>query len=400
MIDETFHSEIISVDDEAFEAAFEEAPKLPTADQLKTPGEEDTKDKEKEKKTPAAPPTSDIEEVDFEEEEAEEEKTEKKAPEKKAAAKDKTPEPAPKEEETEEEETEEEEGGSPDKVALLKAHAQHLIETGVWDEVEDFDQIEWTDEVFTELSERQSMNKAETYFNELVDRSGVYGKTILAHIENGGNPDDVIDIFKEQKAFEAIDVKEEAGQENAVAKYYKEVLEWDDKRIKRHIERLKLDEELKEEAEMVQSKFEKHTQKKLAEVTKAQEAEKQRRIDEQKEFETGIQESLNEREDLETARKKDLERQIFVRDVQLKNGQKVTRFHHNFVKIQSDPKLYLKLVEFCENPEKYETKVAEKKVTEKAKKTIKFLSGNATATNKAKSQVKAGRVSSDKGLNW
>jgi hypothetical protein len=44
-------------------------------------------------------------------------------------------------------------------------------------------------------------------FEELLDSTGVYGKAIIGHIKNGGNPDEIIDIFKEQKALQSLDLQ-------------------------------------------------------------------------------------------------------------------------------------------------------------------------------------------------
>lgn len=381
---------IVQIDDQEFETMFEE--KNPKADNIKgtTPPEETNEDKDK-KPEPAKEKTSadDTVIVSVDDEEDEDEEEEKKKPAKKEV---KTAASEPEDEEDDVEDS--------DKQALIRAHIDHLIETGAWQPIEDLDSIELSDEVFAEMSRQQQEAKAWEIFSELVDSSGPYGKAIMKHSMNGGDPDKVIDLFKEQKAMEALNIEDEAGQKMAVEKYYIEVLNWKPEKVKKHIERLELDEELKEEAEHVKSKFDEHTNKQLEAINKKQEEDRRKAIEDQQAWEEGIREAIEAREDLEPARRKELERQLLVYDQQLKDGRKVSKFWVNFKKIESNPEHYLRLVEFVENPDLYVKGEAEKENTKKAKATFKFLQGNVTAKNKAKSQVSARRVSSDQGLNW
>jgi hypothetical protein len=377
-----FDSSIEMIDDDAFEAAF--SGKTPKAEDLKTGG---PKDEKEEKKEPIVPATKDdeIEIVEDEDEENDDSEEEEEAKKKKPV----------KAEHKEEEEVDE------NAQATLKAHVDHLINTGAWKDLEDKDNIVWTDELFAEVAEQQVQEKALDYFNELVDRSGMYGKSILQHIANGGDPDKILDLFKEQKSFEALNTEDVDGQKTAIEKYYGDVLGWKKERVKKHIERLELDEELKEEADHVKGEFEKHTKKELDKIQEEQVKQRQKEEQEALEFEASLKSAVAKRTDLDDTARKKLINQVLVYDEKLPDGRPVTKFWKNFTAIQNDPAAYLKLVEFCENPNKYDEAKEENGGKKKEVARIKFLNANATANKKSNNQMKVSRNSSSGGgLNW
>ncbi len=82
---------------------------------------------------------------------------------------------------------------------ILKNTVNFLIEKGIWQDFDGRDDLELDEETYAELAVKQDEARLTDKFNELVDSTGDYGEAIISHIKNGGNPDEIIDIFKEQK---------------------------------------------------------------------------------------------------------------------------------------------------------------------------------------------------------
>ena len=133
-----------------------------------------------------------------------------------------------------------------------------------------------TEELYAEISAKQAQQTAYEIVDELIDGTGSYGKAIIQHIKSGGNPDEIIDLFKEQKALEQIDTSTEEGKQVKIEKYYRDILGWKPEKVKRQINRLIENNEIDTEFADVDELYEKHYSDKLAETQKhAQEREQE-----------------------------------------------------------------------------------------------------------------------------
>lgn len=263
---------------------------------------------------------------------------------------------------------------------ILQMQAQLLIEKGVWKEFEGMEEFEWNNENYAELVEQQAIWGAEDMFHELVDSTGPYGKAIISYAQNGGNPEEVIDLFKEAKKIENFDVSTEDGKVALLTKYYKD-LGWNDKRIKRTIDAAIDSNTLDEDVTEAKTEMEEAIK---AEVEAKQQAQQQylaKQKEAEEAFASNITGVLKERKDLTPTEKRDIATSLLVYDKKLPDGRMVNQFTLDFAKLQNDPKKYVDLVMFVRDYEKFKEKIAEKEEKKAVKKSWEFIKGNGS-TNK------------------
>lgn len=256
----------------------------------------------------------------------------------------------------------------------LKNVAKFLISKGQWFDWEGSEEYLNTidEKSFEELVLKQDEERLNQSFNELVDSTGDYGKAIIAHIKQGGNPDDVIDIFKEQRSVQAIDTKSVDGQKAIIEKYYSEVLNWKPEKVRKQIERIIIDDELETEAAEVEEKFNESYKERLAEIQEQEIARKEDQKRKEQVFVSSITQSLAAREDLEQTDKANIQKALFNFKNKLPDGTLVNDFYLKFAEIQSKPEEYIDLVDFILNKDKYKKKIESKAATQEAKRVWNF----------------------------
>jgi len=238
-------------------------------------------------------------------------------------------------------------------------------------------------DVYSELALKQNEAAALDMFNELVDSTGGYGKAIISHIKEGGNPDEIIDLFKEQKQLESIDITSDEGKLSKIHKYYSEIIGWKPEKVKKHLERIVQDEEIESELSDVNEKYDEFYQEQL-QALESQRVEKERiQKENQRVFTEKIKDAIYSNKEYTDKEKKMLENSILTFKNKLENGSKVNDFYVKFAEMQADPKLYVKLVHFVTDPEGFEAKVKTKTETKASVKAFNFIKGNAAvSTNK------------------
>lgn len=264
---------------------------------------------------------------------------------------------------------------------VLKNTTNFLIEKGIWSDFEGREELELDEETYAQLSLKQAEEQVNELFSELLDSTGDYGKAIISHIKNGGNPDEIIDIFKEQKQIENIDIKNPANAESLIEKYYTDVVGWSDAKVKRYLDTLKAEEDgISNEAVEVQQKFEEIYNEQLKEITAQQEKEKREREIENQKYLSKLSETIDSFEEFTDEDKKIVKNSVFKASKKV-NGVPVNEFFAKFYEIQKDPKQYIKLVHFVMAPERYEGKIESKQQKNITAKQWNFVKGNAAVKN-------------------
>lgn len=290
------------------------------------------------------------------------------------------------EEKSEEKEEEEEAVDAGAVTTVLKNTVDYLVNQGLWVDFEGRENLEITEEVYAELAAKQAQHTAYEIVNELIDSTGAYGKAIISHIKNGGNPDEIIDLFKEQKSIESIDTSTEDGKQAKIEKYYSEVLGWKPQKVEKLVRRLIADGEIETEFADVEEQFNEYYNKKLEaieEERKAVEFENKRK---QEVFVNSIKEALDEDPSLNAREKQIIASSILDFRHNLGNGQKVNDFYVKFAEMQADPKKYIKLVRFVMDGDNYEKQIQVQEKSKAAKEIFSFIKGNQTI-NKTKNQT-------------
>lgn len=309
---------------------------------------------------------------------------EKAAKEKAEAEKNKTPEQLAKEKEEAEKKAAEEKAAAeakgdevtPEVIETLTNTVDYLIKSGTWVEFEGREGLEITPEIYEEIVVEQDKVRLSSQFNELIDSTGLYGKAIISHIQQGGNPDEIIDIFKEQKELEAINTDSEDGKQTVIEKYYKEILGWKDEKVQKHIKRVIADDEVESEFADVNELYNKHYKEQLEAVNR-EAKEQARKVQEGKEkFEADIRDALEKENTLTPQQRKVVEDSILNFKHDLGNGRKVNDFYIKFAEIQKNPAQYIELVRFVMDKENYKKAFEQKAETKEAKKAFSFIKGN------------------------
>ena len=265
----------------------------------------------------------------------------------------------------------------------LKNTVDYYVESGLWKDFQGRDELTEVDsETFAKLAAAQDSERLQERFNELVDSTGDYGKAIINHIKNGGNPEEVIDLFKEQKELEGFDKTTEQGKLDYIFTYYSEILGLEEDKIKSLIDNTILKSSNKEEAlnkelTAVESKFQKYYQGQLDNINKQQEEVKKDNEKKQQVFVDNIKEALAKETFFTDAEKKTIQKSITEFKHKLPNGAIVNDFYVKFAEKQKDPAEYTRLVNFILDREGYEAKIAQKKETAKTEEKWNFIKGNA-----------------------
>lgn len=294
-----------------------------------------------------------------------------------------------KKEDKKEEKKEEKTKVDPTEVAsFLKTNVEYLIETGLWSDFEGREDLEMTQEVYAELAKKQAQHTASEIVSEMVDSTGAYGKAIISHIKAGGDPDEIIDLFKEQKSVEQIDVSTEAGKQAKIERYYKDVLGWKPERVEKLIKRVVEDNDVDAEFNEVEELYDEHYKARLAESATKVEEQKVKARENQVRFTNSIQAALDENTELTAKDKKLIASSILDFKHKLDGGQKVNDFYLKFADMQKDPKEYVELVRFVMDRENYKKSIQTVAKSTAAKEAFNFIKGNSVVSKKQTTDLK------------
>lgn len=370
-------TQIIDIPDEALEQLFDETPdKTVNADTLiggKQPQEEESKDKKKPQvKNPDIYNRS-IEDIDVDSLGDEEETPEA----------EKKPEPAKKTKEPEEDkEPEEEKEQSSEVTSVLKSTVDYLVQQGLWQDWEGREGMEINEEEYAKLVAAQDTYRVQSMFSELVDKTGPFGKAIIEFVQNGGSPDEIIDLFKEQKQVESINIDSIDGQKDLIRHYYSDVLGWKQEKIDKYINNLVVNDELENESKETKELFTTHYSKQAAKLAEEREefVEKQKQAEQA--FEQNIKGTIKERKDLTPTEKRAVENYLLSYDQRLPDGNLVNKFYVNFAKMQADPKEYIDLVLFVMDKPKFLQKLQTQEKNNATDEAFRFIKGNGAVSTK------------------
>jgi hypothetical protein len=274
---------------------------------------------------------------------------------------------------------------------FLKARVSLLIEKGEWSPFEKDgkkpEDLEWTEELFEEVELEQRAAWKNSAREEILDSFGPYGRDIAQYSENGGDPDDLIDIFKEEQAVKAIDITTEQGQKDMVFEYLTKVVGRSAQKAQRDIERFIADKELEDEAKEAKSKIESGLKQEREDLIKAQDeakkAHEKRTKDAQDKFSADVTDLVNKSDDIPADEKKQIIKMLTTFKKELPNGTKVNDFYAVLAEFRKSLPNYIKMVRLVLNPEKYDKRIENKGKTKQAEKAFKLARG-AQAGKKAK----------------
>lgn len=261
------------------------------------------------------------------------------------------------------------------KTVNFKNVVDHLIESGKWVDFEGREDLEeFSEEEFYALSEKQDEYRANKKFNDILDSTGEYGKAIVEFEKNGGNPSELLNLFREQRDILNISLDSEENQEEVIRAYL-ELQGEDDSDINDFIETAKDKgaDYFKTLAEKRHAKLLETNKQEIQAIQEQQKNYKKQQEDAQLMFQSNIKKAIHSTADWSNSEKKDLEKFLLSYDKKLQDGRTVNGLFVKMLEIQQDPSKYIKFAKFIQDMEKYEQTVAKKAEKETVKKNWKLL---------------------------
>lgn len=283
---------------------------------------------------------------------------------------------------------------------FFKAQYQGLVDRGIWFPLEDEDlkDFKWNEEGYGKLIELQAEWIVEEKFNEKIESTGQYGKAIFDHIMKGGNPEDVVNLFKEVQQNNNFDLTTKEGKKGLLAKYYTEDKKWSPERFNRYYDKLVDTETLDDEIKDVQKDLHDSMQERLEETKKRQEENLRKQKEIEENFAKNMQNVVGSRKDITSKEKQEILNNLLVYDQKFPDGRQVNKFTIDFMKLQSDPDKYIDLVLFVKNPEKYIQKISTESENKANKKAWSLIKGSGSLNRNSGTKEIVNKPSNKKDL--
>jgi len=219
---------------------------------------------------------------------------------------------------------------------------QKMVDENIWEEVEVSENTEWSKETFLEIQKLQ----AEAKYEDLLSRTGSYGKAIIQFEKDGGNPTELLNLFREQKDIRDFDVSIEENQEEFLGAYYASQ-GYSEKSIERTIRSLR-DQGgtvLQEEAEEKKALWNRDYEGEIKARQQEQALAAQESINQQRKFHNVMEDTITKDADVTPKERREL--QSYILDYsQNFRGQQVSQFYLDMAEIQKDPANYVELAKF------------------------------------------------------
>lgn len=282
-------------------------------------------------------------------------------------------------------------GSEPDYEALY----QYFVDKKIWGEVELPEGTEWNEDTFKQVQDLQVVSR----YDDLVNKTGPAGKMIIEYENNGGRPETMVDLFKEQRAVQTYDIAEAEGQEAFLREFYA-AQGSSEKSVDRVVKSL-IDqgpEALKEEADEKKALWDEQYKAEIAAEANRQTVVQKQKEDAEKNFQKNITQAVTSATDLTPKERKEL-RDYVLNYNQNYGGSLVSQFYADMVVLQQDTGNYLELAKFIKGLKNgdYKKKIADTTKKEVTAKTFLKIKGGAALKQGGGSGPDLG---SDEGTNF
>lgn len=383
---------VIDISSEQLDELFKETPdSTPTADDLPLGKTKET-----------APGAMDVPVIDLdnleepkdeEEEEKEDKKPEAKADDKPAEDKSKTtPEDKGKEGEDKQPKLDD---SSKD---VLKNTINYLVDNGIFKDFEGRDTLEVTEETYAELFEKQIETLVNERYESRKKSSGEYGEAILDYLDKGGDPDQIIDLFKERQAIIDFQAKDDEDRKDMIVKWYKEMHNWKPEKIKQYVDMLIAKEGgIEAEYNEVKDQYDAYYKEQISDLNRQQDLYVEDQKKRQKAFESNLTKAIDDNQSFDDRAKKLIKDSLF-RFKEMEDGSKVNNLYVEFAKIQKDPALYVEFAQWVLDRDAYIQRKSLETNNKQVDKKFNFIKKNAAvSTNKGSSHIPEEVIEDNKG---
>jgi hypothetical protein len=238
-----------------------------------------------------------------------------------------------------------------------------------------------------ELEQRQNMK--DKMREDLLTSFGPYGKQIAEHSENGGDPDELIDIFKEEQRVQSLSVETEDAQRDVVFLYETQFNNKKPERAKKYIDSLVADKELANEAKEAKEKMEEYWANEREQLVEQQaetaKEQKKRQKESFEKFSGEVTKFITGTKDIPEAEKQNIIKVLTKFDKKGPNGLPVNDFFFKFAEFKKDLPNYIDLVRFVLDPKKFSKQLKNEGKTESVEKGFSLI----RQTNKSKKNKSA-----------
>lgn len=187
---------------------------------------------------------------------------------------------------------------------------------------------------------------------------------LLTFLENKGNPEELISLFKEQQNLSKIDITTEEGQVKMLSAYYTEVLKLDPSKINNRIEKLSTSGLLAEEAADIEETYNSYIENKQTEIIEKQQAKAQLIAQQEQRRQLAFEEHLDKAE-IPANKKNELRSLAFGTGRIKGSDEDIKLVDYQILKLQSNPETYIKFLQFIADPNSYDESVRQIKKNEK-----------------------------------
>lgn len=252
-----------------------------------------------------------------------------------------------------------------------KLHTKHLIQSGIWQDVDGLEDLEVDDSTFEKIIELQDEQRLESKWS-MIKESNEIVRAIIEHVENNKDPELIIDLWKEKQSIDNLDFTTNQGKLDNITKYYKEKAypKWDDNKIKRHIRSLEIEgeEALDEEITFIKDEYSKYfkeeTSRKVEELKTLKENEqKQKNLEIKSNYDLLKSKNVNDKE------AKTLLSDMYQTVQTLQDGTELTKLDLKLLELKQNPELMLDYARYVLNPEQYKKSLT----TEVKNKTVNSI---------------------------
>jgi len=273
-------------------------------------------------------------------------------------------------------------------LAALRATADYLMEKGYWKEIENWENVDLTTEVYAQIAEQQAIEQAEDILSELMDRTGKYRK-ILEHAMSGhGSPDAILDLFQQERRLNATDPKNITDSETLIRNYYSTVVGWEDNDVESFIDKARTEKTLEKHSEFAKKKYQEFIDKQIQQQDSTRlKAEKQAKA-QREQYEVGVKNAIAKFK-FPAEFSSVMEQFAFKPAIKVPDTNKVlTGYQARMLQIQSNPEEYVDLLHYLLDKEGYiksRSTVKQNKQNEKTFESI--LAGGRTGQPKTGSGI-------------
>jgi hypothetical protein len=299
----------------------------------------------------------------------------------------------------EDEDEEEEEESEEENDDYFTSLTSTMKEKGIFQNIEIPEDEEITEEKFIEFQDEEIEARVEEALDGFMEELGGDAKEFLAHVKEGGKPEDFFKVYSQDRGIPKGDILDEKYQEKVARYYYKNIEEWDSEDIDDRIEWLKDSAKLGKEADKHIQRIEKLDEKAKEDLQKQTLAQQKQAEKSRKAFVDTVKETLDKTDEIDNYKfnpkvKSKLHSFITKPSVKVSKNKYVTQMQSKLQEALKSPEKMIVLADILMSDFDF-SNVATASTTKTTKKLRKDIQRSKTVRPKGSGKFKKGRNLAD-----